>query len=461
MGIRMPGVIPGIDPQTVEQLVQLEKIPVDNAKKRKETVVNEKKEVEKLQTKIDELDSAVKKLQTRGDFNKLKVESSHPDILDGIVSGSALLGNYEFEVRGLARAEKELAYGFPDKDETPVGFGYMLVERDDKEPLELVVEPDMTLQDVANKINDAQAGVRAMVINTKYKPDPYRLLVVSEQSGEEARITIDEDTTYLEFKEQVTGRNLDVLFEDVPVTDTKNSLDELVEGVVFNAKRAEPGTKVEVNITYDVDKTIEGIKGFVDKYNEVAKYIHDQFVVDKDSKRAGVLAGDSSLKTILRQLQSQLIDVTRISGKYNNLSDIGITTEPKTGILQMDESKVKQALAEDYESVARLFIRANDGTPGVADRISQALKGLKDPQAGVLKSRLRGLENIIKNQDQDIERRERTMEQRQESVRQRFINLGNKMAGLQSQGAFLAQRLGGAQGGGGGGGGGQGGAQGG
>ena len=42
----------------------------------------------------------------------MKVESSHPDILDGEVQGYTIPGNYEFEVRGLAKNEKELAYGF-------------------------------------------------------------------------------------------------------------------------------------------------------------------------------------------------------------------------------------------------------------------------------------------------------------------------------------------------------------
>ena len=113
-----------------------------------------------------------------------------------------------------------------------------------------------------------------MVINTKYKPDPYRLLVISNDSGQEAKITLDEDTTYLEFKEQVTGRNVDVLFEDVPVTDEDNNLESLVDGVIFKAKRSEPGTSVQVNVTYDIDKTLEGIQDFVRKYNEVSSFIN-------------------------------------------------------------------------------------------------------------------------------------------------------------------------------------------
>src|SRR5690606_40786359 len=94
----------------------------------------------------------------------------------------------------------------------------------------------------------------------KYKPDAYRLLVISEESGQEAKITVDEDTTFLEFKEQVTGRNLDVLFEDVPITDEDNILEDLLEGVTLHARRSEAGTRVQISIVHDLEATLEGIK---------------------------------------------------------------------------------------------------------------------------------------------------------------------------------------------------------
>ena len=256
MGVRMPGMASGIDPKMIDQLIQVEKIPVETAKKRREAVVEEKKEYEKLNTALNELDGALNKLKTRGDFNRLKVDSSNPDIIEGVAASMALPGSYEFEVRALARSEKELAMGFPDKDKTAVGFGFMQIEREDGDPLELEIQPDATLKDVAQQINDLGSGLRAMVVNTKYNPDSFRLLVLSEKSGSESKINIDPDTTFLEFKEQVVGRSLDVLFEDVPVTNDENTLTELIDGVTFNVKRSEPGTRVQVNIAYDVDATI-------------------------------------------------------------------------------------------------------------------------------------------------------------------------------------------------------------
>lgn len=442
MGVKLPGSVSGlVDPKVVESLIEVEKLPVEAAQKRKEIVVNERAEVQTLQTLLNDLDASLNGIKSRSNFYKLKVESSHPDIIDGVITGVTLTGSYEFEVRGLAKSEKELAYGFPDKDDTPVGFGFMLIEREDLDDFEVIIEPDSTLDDVARAINDAEAGVKAMVINTKYKPDPYRLLVISEKSGNEARVYIDEDTTFLEFKEQVTGRNLDVLFEDVPVTDADNELDELVEGVVFQIKRSEPGTRVQVAIVYDVDATLEGIQEWVNKYNEVAQFINDQFAIDQETGRAGVLAGDSGVKQVQRQLQFSLGGSIISGGDFSTLAEIGITTDPKTGKLNMDEAKVRGALTEDYDSVANLFIRGKV-TIGVGERMAEVLKGLRDPTNGIVKSRLRGLDRIIKNQDQIIERKERTMEQREQNIRRRFTALESQLSGLKAQGDFLSQRFG-------------------
>jgi flagellar hook-associated protein 2 len=438
----MPGIGGSFDPKLVEQLIEAEKIPVESAKKRKEKFATEKKEMEKLNGFLNELDSTLNSLKSRADFFKMKVESSHPDIIDGICKTDALIGSYEFEVRGMARADKQLAYGFPDKDKTAVGFGYMEIEREDMSPAEITIEPGSTLQDVAKQINDAEAGVRAMVINTKYNPDSFRLLVISEKSGQEARIKLDEDTTFLEFKNQVAGQDLDVLFEDVPVTDTDNVLDELVDGVTFNVKRAEAGTRVQVNITHDVDKTMEGIKAFVDKYNQLSTFGHGQYQEDPQTGKRGLLAGEQSLSTVLRGVQSVIGNNQIRSGKFQTLADIGITTDPKSGNLKMDEAKVKNALSEDYEGVAKLFIRGREGQ-GIAEAMASKLKQLRDPGSGAVKSRLRALDNIITSQDKDIERRERDAEQKGESIRRRFASLDGQIANMKSQGGILAQRLGG------------------
>jgi len=65
---------------------------------------------------------------------------------------------------------------------------------------------------------------------------------------------------------------------------------------------------------------------------------------------------------------------------------------------------------------------------------------------------MRGLDNIIKNQDQDIERRERQLVSKEEQIKRRFSALEGQVNNMQAQGQYLKARFGnqesGSQGGG-------------
>ena len=203
------------------------------------------------------------------------------------------MGSYELEILKIARTNKLLTQSFPDKDETSVGFGYMSIEREDGSYYDVDIDPDFsTLQDVANQINAANAGLKAMIINTKESlnedgEENYRLLVVSEKSGKASKIYIDPDSTYVEYEEQVQGQNLEMIFEDVKIYNDSNKLTELIPGMVLDAKKAAPGTKVILKVDYDVEKTLEEIKKFLDSYNKVNEFLEKQFKIDENTNRAG------------------------------------------------------------------------------------------------------------------------------------------------------------------------------
>lgn len=444
-----PAAIASNPSMVLDQLVEVEKLPIKRTEERKQRVIDEQKQFTELRNLVNDLGGSLNSFRTARDFNRLKIESSHPDIIDGSVTSEAVPGAYELEVRQIAKTHKLMADSFPDKDKTSVGFGYMTVESEDGGVFDVDIDPDhSTLQEVANQINNLKAGVKAIIINTKENlenPDEeaYRLLVISEKSGKQARVYVDPDTTYLDFKEQVSGRNLHLLFEDVPVFDSDNVVEELMTGVVLNAKRAEPGTKVNVTIGFDIDKTLEGIKGFVEKYNKLNEFIEKQTKVDPETQKAGVLSKDNTLRTLRRQLQG--VVAQELPGRYHSLAQVGITSEPKSGALKVDDTKLKQALSEDYEAVAKLFVQSDQGS-GFGYRMSEAVRNLQGSQAGVIPSKEREYRRILQTFDSEIERKNRMTEQRVDGLKRKFSALESLMGGLNSQQQYIQARLGNAGG---------------
>lgn len=442
--MRINNIGAGVGTSMVDQIMEAERAPLETQKGRRGRIVEQKNEYTALSGLLSDLGSAASGMSMPQGFSRMQIESSHPDILEGVVDGAALPGSYEFEVRGLAQADKHLDVGFPDVDKTPVGFGFMEIEGADGNAREIVIDPGSTLSDVAAKINDSKAGVRASIVNTGFPDDPFRLMVASEKTGEAAKINIDPDTTFLDFKNIKAGRNLDVAFEDVDVTRGDNKLDDLVQGVKLDAKRAEPGTKVTVDVRHDIDKTVEGVRDFTAKYNKIAQFAQQQFQLDPSTMKGGKLASDGNVRSLMRSLQSQIASPAAggSGGKFGSLAEVGVKTNAKTGELEVDEQKLKSALATDYEGVANLFASSEKGE-GVAERLSKAVKAFQDPTHGAVATRMKGLDREIKNQDQAIERQESRLADRETQLKRQFSALESRVASLNSQGDFLQAKLGG------------------
>jgi flagellar hook-associated protein 2 len=416
----------------VDQIVASESVPIETSKQRRDSIVAKKNEFQSLDTLLSKLQGTADSIKMPSGFRKLTLDSSHPDIISGSVSNLAEVGSYEMEVSSLARSDKQLAVGFPDKDKTEVGFGFMRVGV--KGSLhEVVIEPGSTLKDVAAKINDSGQGVRASIVNTGAKQDPYRLLVSSLEAGEDAIVDMDPDTTFAEFKNQVKGIDLAVNFEGVDVKRKSNALDDLIDGVNLKIAKAEPGINVTVNVRHDIDRTSEGVKDFVKQYNEVNSFSRKQGQKDATTGQTGQLSGDGALRRVSGSLQAAVSSVS--------LAAAGITTNPKNGELQIDEAKLKDALTTNYVGVANLFATGEHG-PGLAARMSDAIKGLQDRTSGAVATRLKGMDQRIKAQDKDIAHKEERMEQRKAQLQRTFANLDSKIAGMKSQGQMLSARIG-------------------
>jgi len=129
------------------------------------------------------------------------------------------------------------------------------------------------------------------------------------------------------------------------------------------------------------------------------------------------------------------------NGKFRNLAEIGITSDPKTGTLKIDATKVKKALADDYDGVAELFVQTEQGA-GFGTRMSDTVRNAQNQQSGVIGSKEREYKRTLETFDDDIARKERAAAQRAEGIKRKFAALEGLINGMNSQGQAIAARLG-------------------
>jgi flagellar hook-associated protein 2 len=110
-----------------------------------------------------------------------------------------------------------------------------------------------------------------------------------------------------------------------------------------------------------------------DSFSSLTKYTAVETNADAQSSTNGALIGDSTLRTIQTQLKTMLTN-SQSSSTYKSLSQIGITTDPKTGKLELDKEKLSTSLAKDPDGIKAMIV--GDGkTTGVATKIADNLTG--------------------------------------------------------------------------------------
>ncbi len=436
------GPSPGMGTQPmVDSIIEAENSVVRSSEARKEKTVSVRDQLKSFDGMLGGFGKSLDGLKKLSDFQKIKLESSNPDILEGVVGKDAKVGSYELEVDGLAKSAKQLAFGFPDVDKTEVGFGHMRVGVAGNLK-DINIDPGATLNDMASAINDAGAGVKASIVNTGISEEPFRLLVSSVETGAEAVMEIDGDTTFAEFKSLSDPTNLTAKFEGVDISRANNKLDDLIEGVSLSAKKASQGEKIQINISHDIEMTSTGIKDFVKQYNDLVSFAKKESQVDAQTGKAGVLSGDASLRGAINQLQRT---ISGGGSQGMSLVQAGISTDPFSGELKIDETKLKDAMQKDYEGVSRLFASSQDKgveSVGLAEKLSQTVKQLQDRETGMVSTRLKGLDQRIQRQDEMIAKQSERVEQKRVQLQKTFAALNAKMAGMESNQNFLAARMG-------------------
>lgn len=173
----------------------------------------------------------------------------------------------------------------------------------------------------------------------------------------------------------------------VPVTKSSNNfnIDNITYNITKPSEKDASGNYIATTLTTvpDAKKSIDKIKGFVDKYNALVKKItdkiqekkeynykpltddqkkdmkEDQIKTWEDKAKQGILKNDGDLQSILFGMRNALTAGVESAGI--SLKEIGIDTygsfeaATKPGQLKIDEAKLKDALENRGDQVMKLF----------------------------------------------------------------------------------------------------------
>lgn len=445
-GIRISGMASGLPPNIVEQIMEAERIPVKQLEAKKADDDSKLTLVSELETKVGEITKTVSDLVSNRGFANNKLLSGDPNIVDGAVDPEHIVtGDWQVEVLRLAQKPGAMTVGFPDKDQTQVGVGYLRFETPEGRKDVYVNTSNNTLEGIANAINSSGLGLRAQVLNDKRDSDnPFRLLVTGLGTGDDAQVNfpkvymLDGDRD-LYFENSKPAQNAIVKIDGFEMEVPENKLKDVIPGVTLDLKQAAPGRQVNVSVKEDYEKISGKVKEFVDAYNAALTFIQNQHKIGKDKQgrqRIGPLGGDSLVRTTEAALRRVIMNPQRgVDSNIRQVNELGIEFN-RNGTLTFSQDKFNKKLGQDPRGVAN-FLRGDNFAVGFIPTVKREIGNLTNGAFGPLANRKKGLTDKIAATDKRIEQKERQLEKKEDSLRKKFSDLEGKMSGLQQQGAAL------------------------
>jgi flagellar hook-associated protein 2 len=135
-----------------------------------------------VQGDLSSLQSALDPFQNYNSSPPMTASAQSEAPFSASVTGSATPGSYSVTVNQLAAAQALASQGYSSASDT-VGTGTITLTVGGVQNQITINSSNDTLSGVASAINSANVGVTAQVINTGLPSDPYRLELISNQTG--------------------------------------------------------------------------------------------------------------------------------------------------------------------------------------------------------------------------------------------------------------------------------------
>ncbi len=449
--ISSPGVGSGLDiAGLVQQLVAAEGTPVkaridrDEARTRAELSA-----YGSLKSALSELADALEGMQDPAAFLARKARSGDDTVFTASVSSSAVPARYSVEVLELAQAHKLTSGAFAGADAL-VGTGTLTITVGAASFSVEIGDGAGTLDGIRDAINAAadNTGVLATIVNAA---DGSHLVLAAEDTGSEHAVTVtqsggDGGLAAIEYDpanglagltESAAASDARVLIDGFEVVSAGNTVSGAIDGVTIDLQGAAPGEPTELVIENDTAAVSKTLHEFADAWNRLVAKFDELTAFNPETGIAAPLQGDASVRAMRVQLRRELgTPFESATLPFRMLSEIGIETGVD-GKLTVDDARLSEVLASDFQRVGRLFTAA-DG--GFARRLHERVDGMLAAD-GMLEIRRDGLNDRM----DDIADRRTALDDRLAALEARLFKQFNALDSLLGQlsatSNYLTQQL--------------------
>ncbi|MDZ4030923.1 flagellar filament capping protein FliD [Kluyvera ascorbata] len=398
----------------------------------------------------------------KADLFTATTTASSTTAFSATTTGSAIAGKYTISVTQLAQAQTLTTNATQKDTKTAIATSdstLTIQQGGDKDPVTIKISAaNSSLSGIRDAINNADAGVSASII--KVADGQYRLSVTSNDTGKDNAMTlsVSGDTALQSFmgyngtstdtsngmKESVTAQNAELTVNNVAIENSSNTISDALEDITLNLNDVTSGNQT-LTITQDTSKAQTAVSAWVTAYNTLldtfstlTKYTAVDVGSDSQDTSNGALIGDSTLRTIQTQLKSVLSNSLSTSS-YKTLAQIGITTDPTDGKLELDNDKLTAALKKDSSGVGALIVGDGKST-GITTTIGSNLTDWLSTK-GILQAATDGVSKTLNKLTKDYNAASDRIDAQVARYKEQFTQLDVLMSSLNSTSSYLTQQF--------------------
>ena len=392
-----------------------------------------------LSSALTSFQDAVKALNDTGTFQAVTNKVSG-EALTATTTSDTPPGDYHINVTQRAQASSAATLGVADK-EANLGAGTISLTLGGGKVVSVDVgAEDSSLEDIRDAINAQADGVRASLISDG-SDQPYRLVLTASETGTEAAVSDIQfsgalgSSLSLDPAAQQAGLDAKLTVNGIQVTSPSNSVEGAIQGVTLNLTD-------EGEATLQVNRDDKGIKkavtNFVDAYNQLQKTLDTLTSYNADSGSAGVLLGNSTVRSVESRLSGVLSGAVD-DGTFGVLSNVGVQLQ-LDGTLKVDDDKLDAAVSDNLGALQKFFAGNGESVTGMAGLLNGAIDKMTGDQ-GLIANATDGLNQSIDSLDDLYDRTQQQINSTMARYRSQFSQLDGLIAKMNSTSNYLTQQF--------------------
>jgi flagellar hook-associated protein 2 len=388
--------------------------------------------------------------------------SSSSTAFSATTTGSAVAGKYTISVTQLAQAQTLTTKNTQPDSKTAIATGDSVLtiqQGGGKDPVTIDISAaNSSLSGIRDAINNSKSGVSATIVNVGN--GQYRLSVTSDATGSDnaMSLSVSGDSALQSFmgyngtstdasngmEESVTAQDAELTVNNIKITNSSNTISDALEDITLNLNDVTSGNQT-LTITKDTSKAETAVKAWVDAYNalqdtfsSLTKYTKVDAGTDTQDTSNGALLGDSTLRTIQTQLKGLLTN-SQSTSSFKTMAQIGVTSDPSTGKLNLDSDKLKTALQKDPSGVKDMIV--GDGkTSGITTTMGNNLTTWLS-STGIIKAATDGVSKTLNNLTVQYNAASDRIDTLMARYKAQFTQLDVLMNSLNSTSSYLTQQF--------------------